>query len=116
MKKFEFTDKFVNRHIGPNETEIQQMLDDIGVSGLEELISKTIPSNIRTERKINLPQPVSEFEILNELKQIAGKNKMYKNYIGMGFYETITPAVILRNILENPGWYTQYTPYQAEIS
>ncbi len=116
MKKFEFTDKFINRHIGPDESEINEMLEEIGVSGLDELISKTIPGNIRTGKKLSLPEPLTEHEILEDLKTLASQNKIFKSYIGMGYYDTVTPAVIVRNILENPGWYTQYTPYQSEIS
>ncbi len=109
-------DKFVARHIGPDEKEISLMLEAVGASSLDELISQTIPQQIRNERELNLSDPVSEFDFLQNLKKIAAKNKVYKSYIGMGYYPTITPQVILRNIFENPGWYTQYTPYQAEIS
>ncbi len=116
MKKFDFTDRFIDRHIGPDDNEIALMLKEIGVESLDELIDKTIPAGIRSSKQPELPEPLSEYEILNELKEIAEKNKIYKSYIGMGYYETVTPAVIQRNILENPGWYTQYTPYQAEIS
>ena len=116
MNNFEFYDKFVDRHVGPNEEEISKMLSAIGVSSLDELIDKTVPASIRLKEKLQLDPPHSEFEFLNHLKQIAGKNKVFKNYIGLGYYPTITPGVIKRNILENPGWYTQYTPYQAEIS
>ncbi|MCX6173649.1 MAG: aminomethyl-transferring glycine dehydrogenase [Ignavibacteriales bacterium] len=116
MNNFEFYDKFVDRHVGPNEEEISKMLFAISVSSLDELIDKTVPSSIRLKEKLKLDPPQSEFEFMNHLKQIAGKNKVFKNYIGLGYYPTITPGVIKRNILENPGWYTQYTPYQAEIS
>lgn len=110
------TDKFVNRHIGPDEKEISEMLEVIGAQSLENLIDETIPEQIRIQRNLNLEPAVSEYEFLQNLETIAGNNKIYKSYIGMGYYPTITPQVILRNILENPGWYTQYTPYQAEIS
>ncbi len=116
MKNFNHPDQFVNRHIGPNEEEIQEMLHTIGVKSLEELISETVPSKIRLKKKLNSSAPVSEHQFLENLKSIAKKNKVFKSYIGMGYYPTITPAVIQRNVLENPGWYTQYTPYQAEIS
>ena len=116
MNNFEFYDKFVDRHVGPNEEEISKMLSAIGVSSLDELINKTVPSSIRLKEELTLDPQQSEFEFMNHLKQIAGKNKVFKNYIGLGYYPTITPGVIKRNILENPGWYTQYTPYQAEIS
>lgn len=108
--------EFTGRHIGPNEHDTNNMLKTIGVDSLEELISKTVPAAIRLKKPLNLPAPQSEFEYLNELKKIAAKNKLFKSYIGQGYYNTITPSVILRNVFENPGWYTQYTPYQAEIS
>lgn len=108
--------EFTHRHIGPDEKETEQMLQTIGVSGMEELISRTVPQAIRMDHALNVPESVSEAEYLRILKDISLKNKTYKNYIGQGYYDTHTPSVILRNIFENPGWYTQYTPYQAEIS
>lgn len=117
MNLFEKQDReFAGRHIGPNEAETQQMLETIGVSTLEELIERTIPAGIRHSEKLSLEAPVSEFQYLNELKEKAVQNKIYKSYIGQGYYGTIVPSVILRNLFENPGWYTQYTPYQAEIA
>ena len=116
MTTLEFYDKFVDRHIGPNANEIEKMLSDIRVASLEELIDKTIPQSIRSKDELNLSKPQSEFEFLQHLRKLAEKNKLFKTYIGLGYYPTITPGVIKRNILENPGWYTQYTPYQAEIS
>jgi glycine dehydrogenase len=111
------TDNFVNRHIGTFYTETEkEMLAAIGVSSLDELIDQTVPANIRRKNKMNIPAAQSEFEYLKTLKAIAAKNKTFRSYIGLGYYGTITPAVIRRNILENPGWYTQYTPYQAEIA
>ncbi len=110
------TNEFRSRHIGPNETETSQMLRTIGVSSLDELIEKTIPSSIVSKKTPALPGAQNEYEYLQELKKIAEQNKVFKTYIGQGYYGTITPSVILRNIFENPGWYTQYTPYQAEIS
>jgi len=108
--------EFQRRHIGPNTADTKLMLQTIGSASLDELISKTIPDSIRIKNELNIPAAISEFEYLAELKKVAAKNKVYKNYIGQGYYGTITPSVILRNIFENPGWYTQYTPYQAEIS
>ena len=108
--------EFIARHIGPNEAETREMLSEIGVDSIEELINKTIPAGIRLEEELDVPQPVSEFEYLNELRGIARKNKVFKSYIGQGYYDTIVPNVILRSLFENPGWYTQYTPYQAEIA
>lgn len=116
MTKLENPDKFVSRHIGPDEKEISEMLEVIGAASLDELISETIPPQIRAKKELNLDPPVTEFEFLQDLKKIADKNKIFKSYIGMGYYPVITPQVIQRNIFENPGWYTQYTPYQAEIS
>ncbi len=116
MEKFEFNDQFKDRHIGPREEDIEVMLNDISVDSIEELIDKTVPQNIRLNEKIKLSEALKEHELLAELKNTSKLNKVYDSYIGMGYYSTITPSVIQRNILENPGWYTQYTPYQAEIS
>src|ERR1035437_7935773 len=113
---FEHPDKFVNRHIGPGHNDVNEMLKTIGVDTFDQLINETIPSSIRLKKELQLSEPVTEYRFLENLKKIAEKNKVFKSYIGMGYYNTITPAVIQRNILENPGWYTQYTPYQAEIS
>jgi glycine dehydrogenase len=110
------SDTFVRRHIGPNIQEIDAMLQALGVDSLDELIDKTVPESIRMQRPLNLGEPRGEFEMLAELKALASKNKVLRSCIGMGFSDTITPPVIQRNILENPGWYTQYTPYQPEIS
>ena len=108
--------EFQRRHIGPNEADTAKMLTAIGIDSMETLINKTIPPAIHLQNDLNIPAAISEFEYLNELKQVAAKNKLFKTYIGQGYYDTITPSVILRNVFENPGWYTQYTPYQAEIS
>ena len=107
---------FVSRHNGPRETETHQMLQKIKVASLDALIDETVPSSIRLKKPLDLPEGMNEFEYLNHIKNIASKNKIFRTYIGQGYYNTITPAVITRNILENPGWYTSYTPYQAEIS
>jgi len=115
-KNIERKDEYQRRHIGPRDVDVKQMLETIGVTSMEELIAKTIPENIRLNEDMKVVDGKSEFAYLNELKKTAQKNKIYKTYIGMGFYNTITPSVILRNIFENPGWYTQYTPYQAEIA
>lgn len=108
--------EFQGRHVGIDENDQKQMLEACGLRDMEELISKTIPADIRRNTLEELPEPVSEYEYLTELRKTAAKNKIFKSYIGQGYYGTITPSVILRNIFENPGWYTQYTPYQAEIS
>ena len=110
------SDQFVPRHLGPSADDIEKMLATIGVESLEQLIDRTVPKAIRARKPLKLDPPRGEHETLNELKQIAAKNKLLRSWIGMGYHGTITPPVILRNILENPGWYTQYTPYQAEIS
>ncbi len=110
------TDSFALRHLGPRENEINQMLSTIGVDSLEQLINNTIPSHIQLEKALDLPEPMSEFEFSTHIQGLASKNKQYKSYIGLGYHPTILPAVIQRNIFENPSWYTSYTPYQAEIS
>ncbi len=107
---------FPNRHIGPNPGEARQMLDLLGQPSLDALIDKAVPSQIRLNRPLSLPAAKSEYEVLASLKEISSQNQIFRSFIGMGYYDCITPPVILRNILENPGWYTQYTPYQAEIS
>ena len=109
-------DLFEKRHIGVSDSEIKDMLQTIGVVSLDQLIQETVPENIRLHKELDLPAPQTEHEYLKELKKVAALNKVFRSYIGMGYYGTITPSVILRNIFENPGWYTQYTPYQAEIS
>ncbi len=115
-EKLPKNDEFVNRHVGPNSSEIKDMLDTIGIDSVESLIDETIPEHIRLKKELQLEEPVSEYQFIENLRKIASKNKVFKTYIGMGYYPAIVPAVIQRNILENPGWYTQYTPYQAEIS
>ena len=110
------TDKFVNRHNGPRESELPQMLKAIGVSSLDELIEKTVPPSIMLEKPLRLPEAMSEFEYLNHIKAIGRKNKMFRSFIGQGYYGVALLSVIIRNVLENPSWYTSYTPYQAEIS
>lgn len=111
------TDHFVNRHNGPvADSDINKMLKTIGVGSIEELINKTVPQVIRMKNPLNVSGGTSEQQLLKDLKKVASKNKMFKSYIGMGYYNCYTPGVILRNIMENPGWYTQYTPYQAEIA
>lgn len=108
--------EFIQRHIGPNATDTNKMLSLIGAPSLEVLIEKTIPASIRLKKPMNIPAGLTEFELLESLKTIGSKNVIATNCIGQGYYGTITPSVILRNIFENPGWYTQYTPYQAEIA
>jgi len=108
--------EFIQRHIGPNHDDTQKMLSVIGLKSVEELISKTVPDNIRSKKAMEIPAGLTEFEMLQALKKTGEKNIVATNFIGQGYFGTITPSVILRNIFENPGWYTQYTPYQAEIA
>ena len=110
------TDSFSNRHNGSNQSEIVQMLEVLGIASLDDLIDKTVPGTIRLKNALQLPNALDESAALAQLKAIASKNQVYRSFIGMGYYNCITPPVILRNILENPGWYTAYTPYQAEIA
>jgi glycine dehydrogenase len=109
-------DQFARRHIGPNVKDETEMLAQLGFKNLDELIDAAVPKQIRLAQKLNLPAARSEFDALAELKKISGENKVFRSFIGMGYYDTITPPVIQRSVLVNPGWYTQYTPYQAEIS
>ncbi|WP_111709471.1 aminomethyl-transferring glycine dehydrogenase [Lutibacter citreus] len=110
------TDSFVLRHVGPSENEVNKMIKTIGVASVNELIDKTVPKDIRLKNELNLPKAMSEYEYILHIQELANKNKLFKNYIGLGYHPTIIPGVIQRNVLENPGWYTAYTPYQAEIS
>ena len=107
---------FIRRHIGPSEEDQSKMLNELGFKSLDDLISKTVPENILLKEELDIGEPNSEYEALRKLKAISKKNKIYSNFIGMGYYGTFTPYVILRNILENPGWYTSYTPYQPEVA
>lgn len=113
---FNTAHEFIPRHIGPGEQDQQTMLAAVGASSLESLMQEVVPANIRMSRKLNLPAPRSEADVLGEMKVIAGQNQVFRNFIGQGYYGTHTPNVVLRNILENPAWYTAYTPYQPEIS
>ena len=115
-KKQYLEDQFVERHIGPNEDDIKWMLEKMGLESIEQLINFSVPKSIRSKEKLTIGSGISEKTLIEKLKIIAEKNVLMKSYIGMGYYNCITPPVIQRNILENPGWYTQYTPYQAEIS
>jgi len=108
--------EFKQRHIGPSPNEEKEMLKSIGVNNLQELVSKTVPENIKSAGDLKLPEAMSEAAYLEHIREIGNKNILAKNFIGQGYYGTHTPSVILRNIFENPGWYTQYTPYQAEIA
>ena len=116
MKALQHPDIFELRHIGPNQEEINEMVKVCGVNSIDQLIEETIPAEIRLKNKLKLDEPLSEYEFIHQINIVSSKNKIYKSYIGMGYYPAILPAVIQRNIFENPGWYTQYTPYQAEIA
>ena len=110
------TDAFALRHIGTGEKDLNQMLKTIGVDSVDQLIYETIPAEIRLKNELNLEKPMTEYEYLNHIQELGKKNKVFKSYIGLGYHPAIVPAVIQRNIFENPGWYTAYTPYQAEIA
>ena len=110
------SDTFVRRHVGPGANDVRVMLESLGYDTLDDLVDATVPAAIRMAEPLEIGEPRGEFELLGELKQMAGKNRVLRSMIGMGYSDTITPPVILRNVMENPGWYTQYTPYQAEIA
>ena len=116
LEMLQYQDEFLRRHIGPGDVQIAEMLRELGLESLQQLIVETIPSSILSNKPISLPDPIPESEALAKLKSIAAKNKQSRSFIGLGYYDTYTPNVILRNVLENPGWYTAYTPYQPEIS
>src|ERR1700737_1914520 len=109
-------DSFVSRHVGPSEAEVQEMLGQLGLATLDALIDATIPDAIRLRRPLAIHTQRSEHEALAALRAIARKNRIFRSYLGYGYHDTLTPPVIQRNVLENPGWYTAYTPYQAEIA
>jgi glycine dehydrogenase len=112
----QYSEKFESRHIGPDGHQVQEMLKLVKAKSLDELIDQTIPAKIRLKKPLGLPPAKSEYQFLESFRKLAARNTVYRSYIGTGYYNTITPPVILRNILENPGWYTAYTPYQAEIA
>ena len=111
-----FKENFSRRHIGPNSSELNKILSTIGVTSVEQLLEQTIPEKIRLKNDLNIPEGISEMEFLKEIKKLSSLNQKFKTYIGLGYHDTFTPSVIQRNILENPGWYTAYTPYQPEIA
>src|SRR5881398_402083 len=116
MELLRHPDRFVRRHIGPGADDTRHMLSELGRSSLDAPVDVAVPASMRLKRPLDLPGGRSEFGILNELRSMAAKNQVFRSFIGMGYHDCITPPVIQRNILENPGWYTQYTPYQAEIA
>src|SRR3990172_2354209 len=109
-------DSFALRHIGPRPADLDAMLGEIGAASLDALVTEAVPASIRLDRPLDLPPPESEHDFLRRLREVAARNQVFRSYIGMGYYGCVTPAVILRNVFENPGWYTPYTPYQAEIA
>ena len=111
-----YTERFVERDIGPRPTDVAAMLEVVGYPTLDAFIDAVVPPDIRLKRPLALPPALSEQEALAALQQLAGRNQVFRSYLGMGYSDCITPSVILRNVLENPGWYTAYTPYQAEIA
>ena len=116
LSELEGADRFVSRHIGPSDAEIAAMLKAIGRAGLADAAAAAVPESIRSNRAMILPPPIDEAAAIAELRGLAARNAPIKSLIGMGYHGTVTPPVILRNVLENPGWYTAYTPYQAEIA
>ncbi|HZA96892.1 MAG TPA: glycine dehydrogenase (aminomethyl-transferring), partial [Burkholderiaceae bacterium] len=116
LSELEAHNDFHSRHIGPNDAEIAEMLAVVGASSLDALIDAIVPATIRLDRPLDLPAAINEEEALAKIRSIAVRNEIYRSYIGQGYYGTHTPKVILRNVFENPAWYTAYTPYQAEIS
>ena len=110
------TDTFPRRHLGPTEADIQEMLATLGLQSLNALVDATVPEGIRLSKPLSLGPPRGEHEVLGELRRLAGRNQVFRSLIGMGYHDCVTPPIIQRNVLENPGWYTQYTPYQAEIA
>src|SRR5690349_12308888 len=109
-------ESFIPRHVGPDERDVAEMVKFLGFSSLEALIDATVPRKIRMRHPLNIPKGVTELEVLTYFRALAAKNQVFRSFIGMGYSDTVTPPVIQRNILENPGWYTAYTPYQAEIA
>ncbi len=116
LEALHYHDEFVDRHIGPSDEQIRTMLTALDLESLDALVEKTVPESISLKQPLALPRPQSESDALARLKELAGRNQTNRSYIGLGYYDTFTPNVIARNVLENPGWYTSYTPYQPEIA
>jgi glycine dehydrogenase len=116
LRALEEPDGFVRRHIGPSETDVTAMLGVVGAATLDDLAAQAVPETIRSNAPLELPEPIDEAAAIAELRALAAQNVLKKSLLGMGYHGTVTPPVILRNVLENPGWYTAYTPYQAEIA
>src|SRR5262245_53534347 len=109
-------ESFQSRHIGPDAADAAAMLKVVGVASLDALIDEAVPPKIRLRQRLELPEGLSEHEFLRRLRRLAKRNELFRSYIGLGYYDCVTPSVIQRNVLENPGWYTPYTPYQAEVA
>jgi glycine dehydrogenase len=116
LNQLEMRGNFINRHIGPNQQQTREMLAELGLTELEEIIEQAIPANILNNEPLKLTETMSERAVITHLRKMRSRNKVFTSMIGMGYYDTVMPAVIKRNVLENPGWYTAYTPYQAEVS
>ncbi|SVD76960.1 uncharacterized protein METZ01_LOCUS429814, partial [marine metagenome] len=116
MTRVDPSPDFEARHLGPDEDDVMAMLKAVGYPSLKQLVDDLVPSSIRVEKELDLSEPLTEADLLSRLRTIASKNKVFRSFLGMGYSDTHVPSVIQRNILENPGWYTQYTPYQAEIA
>ena len=116
LTELEAEDDFVRRHLGPGEEQTEHMLSELGCTSLDDLIDKTVPKSILSDQPLDIPDSLSERMMLSELRDIRERNKVFTSMIGMGYHGTVTPPVILRNVLSNPGWYTAYTPYQPEVS
>jgi glycine dehydrogenase len=116
LDQLEMRGNFIHRHIGPNQQQTKEMLAELGLTELEEIIEQAIPANILNHEPLKLTETISERAVIKHLREMRGRNKVFTSMIGMGYYDTVMPAVIKRNVLENPGWYTAYTPYQAEVS
>ena len=116
LNQLEMRGNFIYRHIGPNPQQTQEMLEELGLNELEDIIEQAIPANILNHDPLKLTETISERAVIKHIRDMRGRNKVFTSMIGMGYYDTVMPAVIKRNVLENPGWYTAYTPYQAEVS
>ena len=116
LEQLEMRGDFVRRHIGPSEAAIQRMLDALGLDSLDQLIERAVPEAIRSDDPLDLPAPLSERQAVTAMRRMRDRNQVFVSMMGMGYYGTVLPSVIKRNVLENPGWYTAYTPYQAEVS
>ncbi|MBI4251967.1 MAG: glycine dehydrogenase (aminomethyl-transferring), partial [Candidatus Tectomicrobia bacterium] len=116
LRELEHRGEFIRRHIGPGEEDVRAMLGTLGLASLDELTRKAIPASILSKASLRLPEPRTEQAALADLRAMAGRNRVLRSMIGMGYSDCFTPSVILRNVLENPGWYTAYSPYQPEIS